>query len=168
MGKHRKPPFRRARVCDCGDHGFVGLTRGLVALLDPGDVPLIRGGNWSVIKGPYARTPREGGGNLMHRVIMAPRAGLVVDHRNHDTLDNRRANMRVCTPTQNRHNSRATKKTSHFKGVHRTQGGRWGARICVQGVRHNLGDFGSEIEAALAYRAAAEIHHGRFACVKTS
>lgn len=45
----------------------------------------------------------------MHRFLMQPPEGMVVDHINHDTLDNRRSNLRVVTPLQNHRNRRPVK-----------------------------------------------------------
>ena len=56
---------------------------------------------------------------FMHRLILNAAKEKMVDHKNHDTLDNRRSNLRLCTNTQNQGNSRIRKKgTSKFKGVH--------------------------------------------------
>lgn len=41
------------------------------------------------------------------RYLMDPPAKMVVDHISHDTLDNRRQNLRVCTPAQNAYNKHA-------------------------------------------------------------
>lgn len=43
-------------------------------------------------------------GLRMHRFIMDPPSGLVVDHINHDKLDNRKSNLRVCTTFDNNQN----------------------------------------------------------------
>jgi len=40
----------------------------------------------------------------MHRVILNTPNDLFTDHKNHDTLDNRRRNIRICTQSQNNMN----------------------------------------------------------------
>jgi hypothetical protein len=54
----------------------------------------------------------------MHRAIMNAPANLLVDHRNTDSLDNRRQNLRFATKSQNAFNRRKRKDTtSQYRGV---------------------------------------------------
>jgi len=101
----------------------------------------------------------------MHREILPPRDGLVVDHINNDGLDNRRANLRLATIAENNQNRRGPiGKNSRYKGVFRNNRGKtWRARIAANKKIILLGSFTSEIEAAKAYDAAARKYHGRFA-----
>lgn len=52
----------------------------------------------------YAQARIDGKTVLLHRLVADTPDGLVTDHVNHDTLDNRRANLLVCTPSENRMN----------------------------------------------------------------
>jgi hypothetical protein len=102
---------------------------------------------------------------LMHRVIMAAPKGLVVDHINGDTLDNRRSNLRLCTHAQNIRNRRVSKHSqSGLKGVEYDRKRKvWCARIAAFGNRIYLGSFDNPLDAASAYDAAAIKFHGEFA-----
>ena len=101
----------------------------------------------------------------LHREIMNPPPGLLVDHRNHDPLDNRRANLRLATHFQNCCNLRKRKNTSSkFKGVYFIKRShKWCAQIQFEGKKIRLGTFDSEFDAAKAYNVAALKYHGEFA-----
>jgi hypothetical protein len=103
---------------------------------------------------------------LMHRQIMGfPE--LQVDHIDGNGLYNRRENLRLATPAQNRHNRRYKnpRTTSRFKGVSwHKRAGKWVAEIKAGEVRRYLGLHETEEQAAAAYIAAARELHGEFAC----
>jgi hypothetical protein len=95
----------------------IELARGLKAVIDDEDYPLVSGFKWRVISprggSSYAFTIRQKKHFLMHRLITGAGTGQVVDHIDHDTLNNRRENLRVCTHAENMRNSkiRATSRT---------------------------------------------------------
>jgi len=101
----------------------------------------------------------------MHREIMKPTDDRFVDHKNCNSLDNRRANLRFATRAENMQNRRKKKNTtSRFVGVHLYKpSNRWVCRITYQGKRIVLGRFDSEIAAAKAYDEAAKKYFGEFA-----
>ncbi len=97
----------------------------------------------------------------MHRVILQPTDGKQTDHINHNTLDNRRQNLREATPLENSRNKKQGKGKSRYKGVSPVKG-RWIAQIGIGGQNY-IGSYKTEIDAAKAYDAAAMKHFGEFA-----
>ena len=90
-----------------------------------------------------------------------------LDHINGNVADNRIANLRAATPSQNVMNGklRSTNK-SGYKGVHyrpECKENPWRACITVDYKRHTLGHFPSPEAAYLVYCIASREHHGEFA-----
>lgn len=100
----------------------------------------------------------------MHRHIMGFPLDLV-DHKDNDSLNNQRSNLRLATPSQNRQNQKASacNKTG-FKGVyeHPTTH-RFRAQIRVNHKYYDLGFHTTAEEASEAYKEAANRLHGEFA-----
>lgn len=91
-----------------------------------------------------------------------PSHQLVVDHINGDRVDNRSANLRVCTRGQNLCNRGKTSlNTSGYKGVVFHQK-KWKAQIGFQGRHRYIGVFDTQEEAHIAYCAKAKELHGEF------
>jgi hypothetical protein len=90
-----------------------------------------------------------------------------VDHVNRDRADDRWANLRVCTRSQNQYNRPIQgNNKSGFKGVFwNKQQQKWQAKIGYQRRQKHLGFFDLPEEAGMAYKHAAEQLHAEFACV---
>ena len=102
----------------------------------------------------------------LHRRIMNPKTGDVVDHKNGDVTDNRRSNLRVCSQKRNAWNMAMQKnKSVQFKGVALTASGKFRAYIWLDGKQRHLGSFETPVEAAKKYDAAAREHFSEFCCV---
>ena len=103
----------------------------------------------------------------MHRYILNCPKGKDVDHKNHNGLDNRESNIRICTNSQNQQNQRPCRGgSSKYKGVSfRKDTNRWTAHIKNGGKLINLGNYGTEIEAAKIYDAKAQELFGEYACL---
>jgi hypothetical protein len=143
--------------------------RGLVALVDDEDFDFLNKFRWSVYAcagGPYARGRAINGKHTkMHRLIMNTPLGLECDHINHDTLDNRKSNLRNCTRSQNMLNQKKKKGSSRFKGVSWCKkDGRWLARLSIGGDQIHIGSFKYEEEAFEAYKSKAKEAYGEFYC----
>ena len=147
-------------------HGRHG--KGRYALVDDEDYEYLSQFRWSVYKLGYVMRNENGRSILMHREIMGVTArDLVVDHINHNTLDNRRSNLRVSTVQENTRNQKPQQDrdmASPYKGVGWSKRlGLWVASIVVDKKRIDLGNFFTQREAAAAYNAAALELFGEFA-----
>ena len=150
----------------------IQLTQGQVALVD--DVDFARFGhlNWYALKkrsGFYAarKSPRSEGHKTiyLHRAIKGDPLEMLVDHKNHGTLDDRRHNLRVCTSLQNIRNrkGRQSNSTTGIRGVTRhTQTRKYVAQIRTHGKHIHLGCFTSKAKAAAAYAIANRALFGEF------
>ncbi len=151
------------------------LTQGFVALVDDEDYAWLMQWKWHSHRGCSSglwaernSRPDDNGKRspvLMHRQIMDAPPGKDVDHKDHDTLNNQRANLRVCTTAQNNANRcKSEGCSSRFKGVCRSKDHKkWRARITVDGHLRHIGYFNDEVEAALAYNKEAIEEWGEFA-----
>lgn len=137
-------------------------------LVDEEDVPLIGQYHWTATKPRnhvYAICTRNQKNIRLHRLLVNAPASAYVDHINGNTLDNRRANLRVCTPGQNMANSRlSSNNRTGFKGVGwNARKQRFRAQIECNGKRHFLGYFKDPMSSHEAYMAKARELFGEFA-----
>ncbi len=147
--------------------GYLPLTKGSIAIVDPDDLEILSETNWCCCNiGGFLRAQRcrNGKKEYMHRIIMDAKNGKIVDHINHDTLDNRRYNLRICNKSQSQWNKKAQGGTSKHKGVcwsKRVE--KWIVSIGYKNKRIHIGYFCNEEEAAIAYNKEAIRLHGEFA-----
>lgn len=157
------------------------LTKGYYAKVDDDDYDRVNSFKWRAIKNSSGSVhaarmgqKRNKQKNIkMHRFILNAPKGRFVDHINYDCLDNRRKNLRLCTPHESSYHRRAKpNSSSKYKGVFWEKGkiykgkqylGKWQAQI-----KHNykaiyIGRYDSEIEAAKAYDKKARELYGEFA-----
>ena len=102
----------------------------------------------------------------MHRKIMNAPDDLLVDHQNRNKLDNRLANLRLATFSENMCNRirDKSKASSKYIGVSfNKRSKRWVCRIGHDSKSIWLGTFDNEIDAAKAYDEAAKKYHAQFA-----
>ena len=147
----------------------IPLTQGYFALVDDEDYEWLSAHLWHVNKQPnsnYAITTHDGKQVLMHRLIMELKMGdgIQVDHINHDGLDNQKSNIRICNKQQNQCNRFTTKHSSQYRGVCVFNKNKvFSAQITINQVKHHLGLFRSEKEAAQTYDRVAIKVFGEFA-----
>ncbi len=174
------PPCATANA-GAGTHGGssfmkkIMLTRGQVALVD--DVDFERFGHlkwcagWEECTQSFTarRGYRENGKRKsirLHRAIMrVTDPKVLIDHRNHDTLDCRRENLRKATTQQNISNRKgaARHSKSGVRGVVWNEDcKKWAAYIKVKGKSIYLGVHQTIAAASLAYWIANKKYFGNF------
>jgi hypothetical protein len=149
---------------------LIPLTKGQSAIVDAELYEWLMGWTWRAFwdwhtRSYYARTYERGKGHgsrkelRMHRLILGIKQGEVAhpDHANHNTLDNRKSNLRLSSVCQNNQHRRTGKNnTSGHKGVSFIKAvNRWRATIDAFGIRKHLGTFTS-LEEAVSKRQTAE------------
>lgn len=157
------PPISGAKYIQLGHEKFT--------IVDEEDYEVINSYNWSLRKptktnNNYYAKGGIGQGRLvyLHQFIMNFPT-LLIDHINHNGLDNRKSNLRLCVQSQNNQNNlKRALKTSQYKGV--SWGNKkWRVHIMCNGKLIYLGSFLSEEEAALVYNEKALELFGEFACL---
>ena len=163
----------------------IPLTRGRFALVDDADYewlsqrkwqytePKNRNGRGYATHGYQVRVNGERRNRClrMHRLIVDCPAGKFVDHLDGNTLNNTRANLRICTQRQSLRNMKKIQTykgqptASIFKGVFRAGKNGWAAKLQNNGKSIYLGCHPTEETAARAYDAAAREHFKEFAAL---
>lgn len=133
------------------------------AVVDFCDVDKVSKYEWSLCRGYAQCAHRRPDGTKttisMHRLVLGLSLGdkRIADHINHDTLDNRRANLR-CTDAVGNGRNRVS-KTKKCVGVYRISKGRrlgqYLVQIKIEGRNKFIGYFKEE-EAAIRARKEAE------------
>ena len=154
----------------------VELPKGLFFLVDEEDFERVNQYLWHLKRKGKWHYVTTGRANLtVHRLIMGcePGNGKLVDHRNGDTLNNQRYNLRVTDHRGNATNVTNSKrqKAGGYKGVTwNPRAKKWEANICAGEIQANgkrrkmyLGVFVDPVVAAHVYDAAAIKYFGEFA-----
>jgi hypothetical protein len=151
--------------------GYIETSKGTV-IIDAEDFPLLKGMSIEIKETGHVRIRPNNKGcrQYLHRAIMRQCGDAVVDHINGNPLDNRKANLRVCTVQEKARNRKKRANTiSRYKGVcfMRSQKGenakRWRAYTRINGKRLWFGYYATEEEAAMAYNIKARELFGEFA-----
>lgn len=140
----------------------IQLSKTKYTIIDDEDYDRVSRYNWSYNSG-YARCLSR---NIyLHRLILNPPNDKQIDHINHNTLDNRKNNLRICSGAENCKNTNSHKDSvSRFKGVcFDKQTKKWQSQIYINGYQVKIGRFDNEIDAARAYDDLASEHFGEFA-----
>lgn len=141
-----------------------------IILIDLDDYKRVLSRKWNIKKSNkniYVRTIFDKKCIYLHRFILnLSDRSVLVDHINHNGLDNRKSNLRECSAQQNCFNKRKYKKgSSQYKGVSFNRSKlKWRASIRKGSKSYNLGDFRLEEDAYKAYQVAARELFGEFCC----
>ncbi len=148
---------------------YIQLSQEYKAIVDDCDYEHLSQWKWFAHKEGkvvYAYRKIKGTGKLeaMHRCILKPPKGYIVDHVDHNGLNNQRFNMRVCTRSQNAWNvGKRSHNTSGYKGVHVSKDGNITAKITCNKKVIRLGSFSTRNDAYSAYCIASKMYHGEYA-----
>ena len=141
--------------------------KGYSVLIDDEDYEKIKDFSWrrTCYGKPYFAAESNGIKVILHRIIMNAPDGYLVDHRDCNTLNNVKSNLRICDKSQNGMNrGKQANNTSGYKGVSWSKGkNKWRAYISNKDGLHHLGYFNCPTMAWLAYCKAAKEYHGEFA-----
>lgn len=135
-----------------------------ISLVDDEDEAWLRRWRWSDDKGYAHRVVTKDGQRtriVMSRLIMGLEPGdpREVDHKDGNTYDNRRKNLRIVSHHHNGQNRHQRPRSSPHRGVSwNARRRKWVAQARWDGRNRFLGYFDSEEEAAEVARKAREQH----------
>lgn len=151
--------FTRKRYNDYDlthEYGIGFTSKGETFYFDLEDYDKIKPYSWRLNRG-YVIAHINGKTAQMHRFVL--NASKIVDHINHNKADNRKTNLRDCTPSQNNMNRNGVKGIFFDKSKNK-----WRARIGINCKTINLGSFKTQQEAIKARKKAEKKYFGEFAC----
>ena len=128
------------------------------ALIDLEDVDKVKNIKWCMKSNGYVHD----GKIHIHRLIMDCSDNMVVDHINHNKLDNRKTNLRICSHRQNSMNQKTRRDNSSGHAGVGKSGNKWRARIYIDGKEVHLGRFDTKEEAIRARKQAELEHYGEY------
>ena len=146
-----------------GEYGIGYTNKNIPFYFDKEDYEIIKDYCWHIIKGyPVASIDKHT--VSMHRIITNVPNDKVVDHINHNTCDNRKENLRICTNAENVTNVKLNRRnTTGAKGVYERPSGRYTAYISKNNKKYWLGTYDTIKEASDVYDKKALEFFGEFA-----
>ena len=123
-----------------------------------------RGKYLGKIDGKYKTTTIQ----MSRSILGIEDSSIKIDHKNGNTLDNRKENLRIATSKENNTNLHGLKRnnTSGYRGVIKRKDGKmilWRARISLpDGTKKSLGQYSTAEEAARVFDKAAKELYGNF------
>lgn len=155
-----------------GEYGIGYTKEGYEFYFDKEDYDKIKNYRWQRENGYIIYYAVKNGHRYriqMHRLLMnLEDNNLLVDHINHNRTDNRKENLRICTPSQNVWNMdrRGRNKSTGYTGIEKysskTKGDRYRVTISENNNLHHLGTFDTLEEAIKARKDAEKMYWGEF------
>lgn len=147
----------------------ITLTQGKIAFIDDEDYCKVANRKWVAVKNRknwYAYRWSKGGIKYrhkiwMHRLIMNTPNNMIVDHIDHNGLNNQKHNLRNCVHAQNMLNKNSFSKSGYL-GVY-SSGNCYAAVLSINGKLKHIGHFKTKIEAAKAVDKIVNKTRGEFA-----
>jgi len=139
----------------------IPLTQGKFALVDDEDFEHLNQWKWHVARNKkifYAArkqsvSPQLVTTILMHRQVLNYKGKLLIDHKDHDGLNNQKYNLEIGTSSQNAFNRKGLQETntSGVAGVYwHKRNKKWIARIQINKKQNFIGSFNTIEDAAMA------------------
>lgn len=140
----------------------------LFAIIDEDDYLLIAAYDWWLRKDEfrnYVQTKIGRDSICIHQLILPAKQGFIIDHKDHNGLNNQRNNLRYATQEQNSFNRRMRlDNSSGYKGVSWAETSKkWRVQLQAGGTKRNGGLHNTKEEAALAYNKLAIRYFGEYA-----
>lgn len=162
-----------------GNVCIIPLSGGKTSICDKSDFKIISKHIWYAAKSAnsddlfyaYSNVKLKSGEKRtikMHRIILDLKESEIADHKNHDGLDNRRENLRMCSLSQNAYNKRIQRNNSSgYVGVHWMEKiKKYEAYFWINKKKHKVGYFKDLEEAVFERNKAVKTHHGEFANIQ--
>lgn len=138
-------------------------------LIDLDDIDKVKNIKWhktELQRSTYYCTSNDKKWKRIHRLILnVTDPNIVIDHINHNGLDNRKSNLRICTNQENIMNCNIPKNNkSGCKGVYWSKDkNKWTVQVSVNGKTKYIGRYNKYEDAVKARKEAAEKYYGEFA-----
>ena len=132
-----------------GDITYIILNNGNKTIIDTDCIEMVNSYTWTKYTNGYCYNVV--GGIMLHRLIMnITDSNILIDHINHNTLDNRRENLRIVNRQQNSFNSKPI-NGKETKGIRKDpKSERWISQICISGKIEHIGRYDKKEDAIFA------------------
>ncbi len=127
--------------------------------LDLEDYLKIKTSFWCCINGKKESKYLKISDGLYHRVVTGAKIGEIVDHKNRNTFDNTKDNLRICSVSENNRNTNRELKCINYNKINKN----WRVRIISDKKIFEVGSFKNKNDAIIAYNSKVKELHGEFA-----